>query len=71
MRRMRITKNIFLILGILCILVNILGFLGGAKPLPIAASATTLDKIAFFIGTLMFFLLAYYFSGFPTGSIEK
>lgn len=56
---MRIAKNIFLILGILFILFNLLGYVAGHKPFD--RSLDTNGQIGYFIGSNIFFIIGLIF----------
>ncbi len=47
-------KNIFLILGILCILLNLLGYIGGHRPF--IDHPNKVEQIAYFIGSNIFLI---------------
>jgi hypothetical protein len=49
---MRIARNIFIILGVLLIILNLLGYLAGAKPFP-EDTTQNVNIIAYFIGANM------------------
>ena len=54
---MRLTKIILIVLGILLILFNGIGFLGGANPFLKDPTEPMINKIAFFIGSTAFSVL--------------
>lgn len=58
---MKTAKNIFLSLGILFILFNILGFVGGASPFPKDGTEEAVNKVAYFIGANLFIILGLIF----------
>ncbi len=51
---MATAKNIFLILGILCILFNLLGYIGGHRPF--IDRPNKVEQIAYFIGSNIFLI---------------
>jgi hypothetical protein len=53
---LRITKNILLILGILLIVFNLLGYAAGASAFPENPEATRAEKAGYFIGSNLFFI---------------
>jgi hypothetical protein len=58
---MRIAKNIFLVLGIILILFNLLAFLGGASPFVKNPSATTEERVGYFVGTFLVLFIGLLF----------
>ncbi|MGN6291099.1 MAG: hypothetical protein ACTHMV_00010 [Chitinophagaceae bacterium] len=54
---MRVVRIIFLVLGILLILFNILGYVAGARPFPDDPNENTAHKIAYFIGSNLFLIV--------------
>ncbi len=51
---MTAAKNIFLILGILCILFNLIGYIGGHRPF--IDNPNIVEQIAYFIGSNIFLI---------------
>ena len=68
---MRIARIVLLILGILAILFNILGYIAGARPFQDDPTGNTAGAIGYFIGTNLFFIIGgiFFAVAFPAGKV--
>lgn len=68
---MRITRNIFIILGIIFIAVNLIGYLAGAKPFPENDKVSLANMIGYFIGSNFLFICGCVFLSFANKLNKK